>query len=176
MYFSFIAIGTAIGLLGSYAGTLIIGYGDTRKFMKYQIIGVVVELALLLALTPFIGAFGVLIAMFAVAPVLLDILYSIALKGQFSLSLDYSKALKAAIAAFIPGLLILGIGYMLHFRLLTILVNFIAIAALYPPILAYIGGISRHNLDFIARVGKGHSALGRLIGMAVAYTGMFVKE
>ena len=55
MYFSFIAIGTAIGLLGSYAGTLIIGYGDTRKFMKYQIIGVVVELALLLALTPFIG-------------------------------------------------------------------------------------------------------------------------
>ncbi|MCW1312464.1 MAG: oligosaccharide flippase family protein [Candidatus Parvarchaeota archaeon] len=176
MYFSFIAIGTAIGLLGSYAGTLIIGYGDTRKFMKYQIIGVVVELALLLALTPFIGAFGVLIAMFAVAPVLLDILYSIALKGQFSLSLDYSKALKAAIAALIPGLLILGIGYMLHFRLLIILVNFIVIAALYPPILAYIGGISRHNLDFIARVGRGHSALGRLIGMAVAYTGIFVKE
>ncbi|MGC8537651.1 MAG: oligosaccharide flippase family protein [Candidatus Micrarchaeia archaeon] len=176
VYFSFIAIGTSLGLLGSYAGTLIIGYGDTKKFMKYQIIGVIAELALLIALTPFIGAFGVLIAMFAVSPVLLDVLYSIALKGQFSLSLDYSKALRAAIAALIPGLMALGIGYVLHFRMLTILVNLFVIAALYPAMLSYMGGINRHNLDFISRVGKGHSVISKLIGMAVAYTGMFIKE
>lgn len=176
MYFSFIAIGTAIGILGSYAGTLIIGYGDTRKFMKYQIIGVAGEMAVLIILTPYMGAFGVLIALFAVAPVLLDVLYSIALQRQFSLKLNYIKPLKVAIAALLPGLAIFGVSYMLHFRLLTIPANLAIMAILYPPILASIGGISRHNIEFISKVGKEHSHIGKLIGLAASYTGMFVRE
>jgi O-antigen/teichoic acid export membrane protein len=175
IYFSFIAIGTAIGIIGSYAGTLIIGYGDTRRFMKYQIIGVVVELALVIGLTPFIGPYGVLIAMFAVAPILLDALYSIALKGQFSLKIDYSRVSRVAMAAVLVGLIIFGISYALRFRLLTILINLAVMAIIYPPLLVYIRGIDRRNLEFMGRVGKGSRLIGGIMHAIVSYTFMFMR-
>ena len=43
-YLSVIAFGITLGIIGSFAGTLIISYGDTKKFMYYQIAIIAVEL------------------------------------------------------------------------------------------------------------------------------------
>ncbi len=175
-YFSFIAIGTAIGIIGSYAGTLIIGYGDTRQFMKYQIIAVVIALALLLLLTPMLNALGVLISMFAVIPILLDVLYSIALKKQFSIALDYSKTARVALAASVPGIMMLGIGFATHFRLLTIVINVVLLLAIYPPVLAYAKGIDTKSIEFLSKFAKRAGKIGALLEIMISYTKLFLPK
>src|SRR5208283_2818620 len=60
-YFSVIALGITLGIIGSFAGTLIISYGNTKKFMYYQIAIIAVEFILLIILTPLLKVTGTLL-------------------------------------------------------------------------------------------------------------------
>lgn len=70
-YFIVIAIGITIDALEAYAGNLMLAYGRTGMYMRYQLAAIAISLALMLILTPYFGVIGVLIPLFVVSPVLL---------------------------------------------------------------------------------------------------------
>lgn len=175
-YFAVMAAGMTLSIIGIYAGTLIIGKGDTRKFMKYQIIAMAVQLALVLGLTPYLQADGTLIALFVITPVVLDIIYVLALKEQFKFKQEFGGVSRVAIAAVITLALLygvaLGIGPASKW---LILINAVLALLIFPPLAALLKAVSKKNLEFISRMGDRLRPAKPIINALVNYTAIFIK-
>ncbi len=175
-YFSVIVIGTVIGIIGNYGGTLLIGYGDTKKFMKYQVLAVVIQVVLLLALTPYLKVDGVLLALFVLSPVFLDLIYIHALEEQFRFKHTFRKPVLVALVSVLIGALMFGVTVFLHQSGYAIIIDAVLALLLFPPLLAASKGIDRGDIKFIERVGSRLKMLTPLIRAIVGYAERFSRE
>lgn len=153
-YFAVIAIGSAIGIVGTYASNLQVGYGDTRKFMYYQLLAVAIQVVLLFALTPTLGANGVLLALFVISQILIGIIYVHALYRQFSFKHETGRVIRLVVPSAILLVALYLLTLSLHSSALALVTNLIAVVALFPPIAAAFGGIRRENIEFIREIGE----------------------
>ncbi len=149
LYFAIIAAGTSVSIIGNFAATLIIGNGDTKRFMRYQLAVVIVELALMLALIPFIKVTGALLSLFIISPIVLDALYLHALKKQFSIKVAWGRICRLVAASAMLGAILFAINIALNFRLLSILASAVAALILFPPMLVSFRAISRNEIGFL---------------------------
>ncbi len=175
LYFSVISIGVAAQVIGSFAGTMIISYGDTGKFMKYQLTVVFTELVFLLVLTPVLKAYGILISLFMIGPVLLDTLYINSLNKQFGVKLKLGR-LARLLAASIAVWAILTITNMyVHLGYANILVDIVLTILVYPPLVVYFGSVKRNNTEFLSKTGKRMHKAGTILNLLVSYTNIFQR-
>ena len=149
-----IAIGSAIGIVGTYASNLQVGYGDTRKFMYYQLIAVAIQVVLLIALAPTLGANGVLLALFVISQILIGIIYVHALYRQFSFKHETGRVIRLVVPSAILLVALYLLTLSLHSSALALVTNLIAVVVLFPPIAVAFGGIKRENIEFIREIGK----------------------
>ncbi len=175
-YFAFIVIGMALGLIGTYAGTLIVGQGDTRRFMRYQVGATFIQVALLFVFTPYFQALGVLVALFAITPIVLNVVYMRALEDQFKVKHTLTQFYLAALAAILLGLGLYVVGDLLHFGSLSIAVNLILLALLYPPLLGIIGAINRKNIEFIRGTAERMKPIKGIAEYFIRYSELFVRD
>ncbi len=174
-YLAVISIGTMLGIIGSYAGTLLIGYGGARRFMRYQITVVIIELALLLVLTPVLRADGVLIALFIAAPLTLDVIYTMALERSFSISISFGPLIRIVAAAVMITLVMLSFTEFSGFHgYFALLINFIITLLLYPPLVVLLGAVETRNIEFIRQVSTRFGRIGRLSNVILDYAQFFI--
>ncbi len=174
MYFIIIVLGITIGIAGNYGINIIISQGDTKRTTKYQLIVVATELLLLVALTPFIKVFGVLLSVFIIGPLVMDAIYVRALKRSFGISLRYRQLAGLVAASAILGIILLVPGMFIHGKLL-LLVNAVLTVLLYPAIAGKLHVVKQGNLEFIMGVGK-RLKLSSITGALVKYTRAFASE
>lgn len=153
-YFIIIALGSTLGIISTYASNLQVGYGDTKKFMYYQVLAVIIEIALLLVLTPLFGVNGVLLALFVISQVIIDIIYVYALYRQFSFKHQFRPLINLVIASVLLLALLFLITRFLNNSNWSLITNLVAIVILFPPLLAILGGIERKNIEFIRDLAK----------------------
>lgn len=175
-YFSIISIGIASQILGSFAGTLIISYGDPRKFMKYQLTVVFTELALLLILTPILKAYGILISLFIIGPVLLDTLYLNSLSKQFSVKLKPGRLVRLLLASIAMWAILTVTNMYVHLGYVNILVNAALIILVYPPLAVYFGSVKKRNTEFLRKISVRMHKVGIILNAMVNYTDMFQRN
>ena len=173
-YFAFISVGTVIGLIGSFAGQLIIGNGDTRRFMKYQLVVVLAEVILLAILVPYEKVAGALIAVFAVGPILMDALYIKALNSQFSIRMEWKRLGRLVLSALMLFAVLFAVTMAMNYSRIAVLANIAIALLLYPPMLAVTGAIEKRNLDFIGESMSKIRQLRRPASLAIRYIGFFV--
>ncbi len=176
LYFAIMIAGMTVGLIGSYAGTLIISSGNTKKFMKYQLAATAIQIILLFALAPFYKAIGALVALFVITPIVLDIMYIKALEGQFKFKHDFAPLIRIALVSAIIGVIMLGTTVALHQREITLIANGVIAIFLFPPLLALVNGVKRSNLDFIKRAGTRLRQFHYITDMLANYAMRFVRE
>ncbi len=176
-YLSVIAIGTAIGIIGNYAGTLLLGYGAAKRFMKYQILVIVAELLSMLILVPFFGINGLLLSLFAIGPVVLDVAYVYVLKKSFSISLPYAPLAKISLASMLSGIAMLSISVALNSSALAILINFVALLLMYPILLGLLSALPESKLRFISKFGNTLPKFaGAAINWYISYAEIFIRK
>jgi len=172
LYFMVIVIGITLGIVGNYGTNIIIGYGDTKRTTKYQLIVVGIEILLLVALTPFIKVYGVLLSIFIVGPLVMDAIYINALKKSFSIHLNYRQITLLAIA-FVVLLAILYIPSVLIHGKKLIALNAVLALLLYPIIVSRRHAVHAKNLEFLKEVGK-RLKISKLMNILVNYTMHFL--
>ncbi len=174
LYFVLIAIGGTLGLLNAYAGNLQVSYGDTRKFMNYQLAAVAVQVVLLFALTPFFGAIGTILGLFIISQVAIDFIYIYALNKQFSIKHSFGRVARLALASALLIAPLYGIALLLNNSRWILITNLAATILLFPPVAALFGAIKEKNLRFIREIAESLN-LSRLINPLVNYTRFFVR-
>lgn len=176
LYFAVIATGMALGLVGTYAGTLIVGHGDTKKFMKYQVFAVVIQIALLLVLTPTYQAIGVLVALFAVTPIVLDIVYIKALEGQFKVKHELKSIFSTALASIVLGFILYYASTLLSFGYLTIIVDIVLAILIYPPAVGLLHGVTKSDIKFMRDTAERLKPVRWLVHPIISYSAMFAAK
>ncbi len=176
LYFSVIIIGLTIGTIGSFAGTLIISFGDTKKFMAYQGAAVIAEVAAMSVLIPYIKVFGALIALFVAGPLILDVLYIKALSTQFSITQKWKSLARITVPAVMTFAVMFLISYALHYSKITMIVNLAALVLIYPPLVAFSRGVNARNIKFLRIVSKRSGRLKIVLDVLIRYTELFAKK
>ncbi len=175
LFFSIIIAGMAVGMIGTYASSLIIGNGDTRRFMRYQVFAVAMQIALLVVLTPLYKALGVIVALFVVTPIVLDIIYIMALKEQFKIRHRMGGVARIAVSSVAAGVILFAISYAMGQRVYAIPVDIVVALAIFPPLLCATMAVGRKNIDFIGNVGKRLGPLHLITDVFVNYSKMFLR-
>jgi O-antigen/teichoic acid export membrane protein len=174
LFFALIAIGSAIGMLNTYASNLQVSYGDTKLFMYYQFAAVAIQVALLFILTPLFSAIGAILALFVISQIVINVIYIRALYKQFSLKHSFGQVARLAMPA---AILMIGLYFVtlaLHNSAWALLTNLIATILLFPPMVALFGGIRANDLKFIKEIANSFR-IGKPIGYIVRYTELFVR-
>lgn len=174
-YFAIIALGTTLGIFGTYAGTVLVGYGDTRKFMLYQLAIVAIEIILLFALTPYLKATGVLISIFLIGPIVLDIIYLKALKKQFSFNPEVRNLFALMCAAIITFILLYAITNAMNQSKFAIIVDLILAVVVYVPLASIFKGITQKELDFLKSLCNSYR-IGFIVKYILDYAQFFIRE
>jgi O-antigen/teichoic acid export membrane protein len=175
-FFSVMAIGMGIGIIGIYAGTLIIGHGDTKKYMRYQLLAVAVQILILYLLVPYYGAYGALVAVYAITPMMLNIMYMKLLKKQFGFKQELGKLSRIALASVIVGALMFTLTYSMSYSRWAILVDAVVILLAFPPIAAAINAIGKEDLKFMERTASRLGLLGSVARRLISYFYIFIRE
>ena len=173
-YFIVIVLGSMVGIISTYAGNLIVGYGDTKRFMYYQLLAVVIQIALLFALTPLFGANGVLIALFVISQILMDLIFVYALRKQFSFSQQFSNLIKLVIPSLLLMVLLYYVTIFLHYSRWSLVTNFVGTIILFPPLVALFGGIRKDTLKFIKEIAD-NLRIGAVAAYFIKYTELFMR-
>ncbi len=175
-YFVIIIAGMALGLIGTYAGTLVVGQGDVKRFMKYQVLAVVIQVALLLALTPYLQAVGVLVALFAITPIVLDIIYMKALEDQFKFKHQLRQFSIVAVSSIAIGLALYALSIYLQQHSYLIAVNAVLALLLFPPVIGLLGGIKAKDIKFIRDTAERLKPIRWLVHPIVSYAAIFARK
>jgi O-antigen/teichoic acid export membrane protein len=175
LYFAIVVVGYTLGIIGSYAGILMISYGDTRKFMKYQVTAVIIEIGLLLLLTPTFKALGALAALYILSPIILDLIYIKALYNQFRVRHRFGQLLNIVVPSIIMLLLCYYVTGLLQQSGASIIINLVLMLLIYPALLGIFKGISRKNMDFMRAISKTYR-IGFVADHILDYAELFVRD
>ncbi|MEM3245960.1 MAG: oligosaccharide flippase family protein [Candidatus Micrarchaeaceae archaeon] len=175
LYLAIISIGTAIGIIGSYASMILLSYGASKRFMAYQLTVMAIELAAMLALIPFFGVMGLIIALFAIGPAAMDIVFIKELRKRFSIHQEYGAIARLSLSCIVMGLLLFLVSAALNERLIAIAANAVIAILIYPLLLARLGAIKKSKIEFISKTGNTlPRSVSRIIGLYVKYSKIFI--
>lgn len=172
-YFQIMIIGFGILIITNFSTTLLISYGDTKKFMKYQLLIILIEFLLLLIFTPIFKIISTIVILFIIFPILSNIIFLKVLSNQFSIKL-YPKILKLLI----PGIILFAILYISSYFIyskIIIIVNLILVIALYPILLVVFNLINQNNIDFIRKIENNIRVIKYIIEPLLKYTEFYLK-
>lgn len=174
LFFILIAIGSAIGMLNTYAAALQVSYGDTKKFMYYQLLSVGIEVALLFVLTPYFGAYGVIFALFILSQIIINVIYIRVLYKQFAFKHDLGPVARLIIPSVLLFVPLYLITFFLHQSKWALVANLGLTLLLFPPLLVLFGAVGRKNIEFIKDIAKSFR-MGSLANYFIRYTELFSK-
>jgi O-antigen/teichoic acid export membrane protein len=174
LYLSLMALGTIMGLLGLYATTLFTAVGKTSRLFYYTAMAMMVQVVALLALTPYWGATGNIFAVFFIGSIATDLLLIRGARTYLKVKTRFGRlarmfAANAAMAA------VLALGLLMQNPALELAYGLIAIAALYPPLIAFSGAVDREDIGLLALSTKGLPALNSIARPVIGYLKIFVR-
>ena len=175
LYLALMALGTIIGLFGMYATALFTAVGKTSRLLYYGAIAMVVQVAALLVLTPLAGVTGNIVAVFFIGSIATDLLLVRGARTSLGVRTHYGKlarmfACNAAMAA------VLALGLLANSPVLELAYGLVAIAVLYPPLLAVSGAVDKEDVKLLAMSMKELPALNSVARPAIGYLKVFVRN
>ncbi|MEM3827233.1 MAG: oligosaccharide flippase family protein [Candidatus Micrarchaeaceae archaeon] len=176
IYVSIALVGIVLEVIWSISGTLVIGHGNTRRFMQYQLAIVAMELVALLIFVPFYKAYGALLAIFIITPIFAGMLYMRLLRKEFGIRISLSKPARIAISAAIIAVMLAVITFAMHQSKYALVVNLVVLAIVYPPLLALFKAVEGSNVKFIEDTLKGMGRPGRWTIAYLDYAKTFMRR
>ncbi|MCL4381917.1 oligosaccharide flippase family protein [Candidatus Marsarchaeota archaeon] len=174
-YIAVFGIGFLIGIFSMYNSQLLISANKVRKLLKYNIIIVIIQLALIPVLIPTLGGLGAAMLTFLVGPIIMNIVMATVLRKEFAISFKASKLFRlmvanlAVVLAFLPVFLFLQSHYILQIALAVIIVF-----VLYPPLLAITKAVGKNEIDIMYNMTSKIPIVNKIIPYVLAYSKYFM--
>jgi O-antigen/teichoic acid export membrane protein len=151
-YLGIIAFGMVLGIVWNYANILVLGMGDTRNVLRYQVAAAAIQVGLLVVLTPVFGVVGLMVGLFLVSPIAINLLYINLIRGRLGIRLDLRKTCRIAAATVVLFALLYGTGVLLGKGYLSLAANVAMTILLYPPLAAAFRGFDRKDISLLRRI------------------------
>jgi O-antigen/teichoic acid export membrane protein len=169
-----LGIATLLGIIGTYATSLVISFGEVRRFLKYGLITSAVQFALLIVLVPTLKVYGIIIGYYLAGSLMLDYLYITHLRRSMHIDIEMGRLLRIIVASAVLGIIMYPITLIPIRTTFQLLIGIAAGLLLYPPLLAKAGAVGKEELDVFGRISKSVDFVGVALGIFVSYTTIFV--
>jgi O-antigen/teichoic acid export membrane protein len=175
LYIAIMSIGTLAGLAGGYASTLLISAQKVKEVLKYNLIIAAVQLILLPIIIPALNGLGLIIILYAITPVLTDVLFIAKSVKLYKLNFDSRKLILILAANAVTMLLIIPaiIAFGNNFIPLLI-VAAMEVILVYPIALGLLGAVKRKDLKIMSQMTDRVPVIGAIIRIMLNYTAHFV--
>jgi O-antigen/teichoic acid export membrane protein len=175
VYMALIGIGILLGLVGSYASSLVISAGMIKKVFKYAIIIGATELVSLLILTPMLGILGVIISLYFVGGILSDYLYIMLVRKSLGINFKVGIS-RLALANFVLMLILLLIAESGIKSTYQLIAGFVAFVFVYPIVLGSSKAIGSKELKLLKSISDRIPLFGTWINAILVYAGLFIRD
>ncbi|MGC8479626.1 MAG: oligosaccharide flippase family protein [Candidatus Micrarchaeia archaeon] len=169
LYLSLITFGMALNMFAYYSGSLLASEGFTKKMLKYNLVSIIVQLALIFLLTPILGVFGVIIPVFIIGGILNSLLMYLALTKNIKTKISYSKIILSFISAlllYIPLSLVL----LIKSSILELILGAILLIITYPIFIILFRVIEMSDLDKIKSITPNLPLFTTIFNFIIKYT------
>ena len=175
LYFQIMILGFGLLAITNFSVALFVSYGDTKKFMLYQLAIVIIELALFIIITPFFKIMGALIFLFFIAPLISNAIFLKALSSNFSVKLE-NKIIKLLAPSIILFAVLYLIATALRNAYYTLIINLILIVILYPLLLVKFKLLAQKNIDFIRKLTLKLPIIGNILNLLLRYVEIYLNS
>ena len=167
-YLSLIAFGTVINIFQFYIVSLLLAKGYARKLLKYNALSIIIQYTLVIAVTPFYGALGMIVTLFIIGGILDDVIFIYLAKKVLDMKFEYRK-LAALFASNMLLALPLSLALLVANPVLSLLTGLIMLFIAYPPLLAVFRVLNNTDIELMENISKRITILERPVGWFMAY-------
>ena len=175
IYTPAISISLFLGIVWSYASSLLISMGKVKKVLRYSIITGVVQLVLLLILVPLFNAYGVIIAVYLAGSLIADYLYARYMRRELGIATELGGVYRVMAATFVFALLLIPITFVPISQTQQLIAAIIALVLVYPPLLGITKAMGARELRIIRVIGKGMPVIGGVVSAFAGYVSFFSR-
>ena len=193
-YLTLIMIGTMMNTVSLFISSLIVSIGRTAKVLKYYAISAVIQLAFLILITQFLSSsglqqplvvYGSIVAIFVIGNAVSILLFARGAISVVGVRFDYRKismiflsniALAAVLAALLLVMNHITAGSQSNPVLgAELLLGAIAAIAIYSPIFALTGTLSRKDIESMRLATERIPAVNRVAALFFRYSMLFIR-
>lgn len=176
VYISIMAVGMLVGIIGLYAGNLMISAKSTIKYLKYNLVISAVQLTLLFLIVPEYTGLGAALIVFIIIPILQTVIYMRRIRILFKTRLEVVKLGRVVLAGVISAALIFPLQYVIGPNNIPLLISVVIEQLLiYPPLLVLVGGISDNEIGVLRKTTREIPAVREIISLLTGYTSAFLR-
>ena len=173
LYTPALSISLLIGIVGSYATSLLISLGEVKRVLRYALIGGVVQFALLVPLVPLLSAYGVIASVYLAGSLVSDYLFLRYVSNNLHVRTKWGGALRAVLASLILALALAPITLLAISETLQLIAALAVVVVLYPILLGVTGSMGAREIRIVRAIGKGVPVLGKILDLFGSYVSFF---
>lgn len=176
IYITIMAFGTIVGIIGSYATSLLVSAKKVAKYLKYNGAIAIAEIALIFVLVPVFKGIGLVVLIYGFLPVVTAILFARESARMYRLRFNYRKLYRilsanaVSILVFLPLIWFWGGNY-----IPLLITSAIALLVLYPALLALFKGIDMHDVKIMDTMTRKIPVLNRALRLLLGYSTLFMR-
>ena len=176
LYIAIMSIGTLAGLAGGYASTLLISAKKVKEVLKYNLVIAAVQLILLPVVVPAFKGLGLILILYAVTPVLADILFITKSASLYRLDFDSGKLFRILASNAVTMLLIVPLMLVFGGNFIPLLITAaIEVIFVYPIALGVFGALKRKDIRIISQMTDNVPVMGVTMRVILDYAAHFAK-
>jgi O-antigen/teichoic acid export membrane protein len=175
-YIALVGLGILLGLLGTYAGALLISAGKVKKVLKYNAIVFVAEMAAILLLVPRFSGMGLIVSVYLVASLTTSAVFFWGIRRTFNVKLNLGKLSRVIIANLVAAGCMLVPYLVFPTYFIPVLVLGAAIeVAVYPLLLGITGAVGKEDVKRLSHVFGELPVFGGVVVRLLDYTSIFAR-
>ncbi|MCL4388998.1 MAG: oligosaccharide flippase family protein [Candidatus Marsarchaeota archaeon] len=176
LYIAIMAVGTLVGLAGTYASTLFISAKRLKDYMLYNAVISVMQLILLPIIVPLFKGLGLVLLLYAITPIVTNILFIVKSAKLYKLGFDSGKLYRILGANAITMLLIVPLMPLFGGDYIALLIaGAIEVIIVYPIMLGVLKGLTRRDISILERMTRRIPVVSALFGRLLGYSAIFVR-
>jgi O-antigen/teichoic acid export membrane protein len=176
IYIPALSVCLMLGIVGGSASSLAISRGKISKIFKYWMLISVVEFLLMLALVPFIGAYGVIIGLYFTGSMANNYIFARYLKREMGIDTKLGGSLRIVLASALLTALLLPINLIVvssRVQTVQLIIGAVAVFALYPPLLVLTGAVRKREMALLTKISQNIEIFGKPLALLIAYASLF---
>lgn len=175
LYILVMSIGVLLGMAGNYAVPLLLSANKVKTVVKYNIIIALVGIALMPILIPTLKGTGLVLLLFIINPVLYDIFFIYEVRKSFNVKIDIKKIGRVLAANFIGIAFVYPLVILFGGNYIPLIIGAVVVMVLiYPPVLALLKGVEKHDIETIRKVVGEIPIVGSVVSLLLDYSLHFV--
>jgi O-antigen/teichoic acid export membrane protein len=169
LYIQIISLGIMIGILPSFASTLLISIKKVKDMMKNNIKIAIIEIIIMpFAIYEFSGL-GLVVLLFFIAPIISSLLFITTLKKYVKLKIEINKILKLIIASIISVAIAYLLASNINYSSLQIIIGIILVIFIYPITLNILNALDESDINNLNRLSENVVIVNSMLKFIINY-------